>query len=121
MERPDNLTRKASFRVARLLISNAFLFFLASALLLSVLYAAGNAQSFSLETLFLLLMLLYWNGIVLFVFAILSIFLETIIYLLRRGVHSFSHIVLYAIFACLGLIITAFSGGLIALSKGKSI
>ncbi|GMO28909.1 MAG: hypothetical protein Pg6A_16880 [Termitinemataceae bacterium] len=114
----SDILKQSPLRVVRLLISNAFLFFGVSALLLNVLFASGNSQSFSDDSMFLLLRLLYWNGIILFIFAMLSIFLTVVIHWLKKDAKR-NHFLFYAIFALAGLIMMLFAGGVIVLSEGN--
>ncbi|MDR2468657.1 MAG: hypothetical protein LBD22_06835 [Spirochaetaceae bacterium] len=108
-------------RIARILIGNAFVFFLASALLITALYIAGNYHFLRDATAFFLLRLLYWNGIILFVFAILSMLLTTVVFVLHHEFKLLSFLVIYAAFAVSGLILTLFSGSVLVLAGGNEL
>ncbi|MDR2480823.1 MAG: hypothetical protein LBD07_00825 [Spirochaetaceae bacterium] len=113
------LQERVNFRITHILIGNAFIFFLITALLTVFLYGIGNFQNFTETTMLLLLKFLYWNGIVLFIFATLSTLFTLGNFLAHRKLKYLSFIVIYGVFAALGLIFMLFSGVIISLMKGN--
>jgi hypothetical protein len=127
-------------KTVRGLIENAFLFFLTFMPLLAFLYALGNYQRFTETTALLLLRLIYWNGLILFLFASFAAlfavidvckmlvrenawktFLKPDGRLPRGELRRLSFIALYLIFAAAGLAFALFGGGVIVLSEGSAL